>query len=81
MSALMSGPGAAVPGFISSALHRTLDGTKVVVYSQWSSKEAGESLKGRAELKPYMLKAIELASMTPTMYEVTGTFTGLDYKP
>ena len=81
MAAVMSGPGAAVPGFISAALHRSLDGTKVVVYSQWSSKEAGEALKGMVELRPYIMKAMELASMTPMVYEVADTFIGVDYKP
>jgi len=80
MSALMAGPGKSVPGFISSALHRSLDGTKVVVYSQWSSKEAGESLKDIDELRPYAKQWMELSTMTPVIYEVTGTFFGPDYK-
>jgi heme-degrading monooxygenase HmoA len=80
MSSLMSGPGKSVPGFIASALHRSLDGTKVVVYSQWSTKEAGQSLKDIEELRPYGKQAMELASMTPVMYEVADTFIGLDFK-
>jgi hypothetical protein len=34
MSSLMSDPGKYVPGFIASALHRSLDGTKVEIYGQ-----------------------------------------------
>jgi quinol monooxygenase YgiN len=28
-----------VPGFISAALHRSVDGTKVTMYAQWKSAE------------------------------------------
>lgn len=49
MSSLMSGPGKSVPGFVASALHRGLDGTEVVVYSQGSSIEAGQSLRDIVE--------------------------------
>jgi heme-degrading monooxygenase HmoA len=80
MSSLMSGPGKNVPGFIASALHRSHDGTKVVVYSQWSTKEAGESLRDIEELRPYAMQAMQYASMTPVMYEVADTFVGPDYK-
>jgi len=80
MSSVMSGPGKSVPGFISAALHRSLDGTKVVVYSQWTSKEAGASLAQIEELKPFGKQAMEIASMTPVMYEVAETFIGPDYK-
>lgn len=76
----MSGPGASVPGFIATGLHKSLDSTKVTVYSQWSSKEAGAALGKMDELKPYMKQAMELASMIPVVYEVAGTFTGPDYE-
>jgi quinol monooxygenase YgiN len=79
MSALMSRPGKSVPGFIASALHRNLDGTKVVVYSQWSSKEAGASVRNIEKINPYMMQAMEISSMTPVIYEVADTFTGPDY--
>lgn len=52
---------------------------KVVVYSQWTSKEAGTSLSQIEELKPYAKQAMEIASMTPVMYEVADTFIGPDY--
>ena len=52
----------------------------MVVYSQWSSKEAGESLKDIDELRPYAKQWMELSTMTPVIYEVTGTFFGPDYK-
>ncbi len=28
-----------MPGFISAALHRSLDGTKVTMYGQWESED------------------------------------------
>jgi len=80
MSSVMSGPGKSVPGFIASALHRSLDGTKVVVYSQWSSKEAAAVLSTMEEIKPYMKQAFEISSFAPGVYEVANTFVGPDYK-
>ncbi len=33
------------PGFISSTLHRSFDGTKVTMYAQWQSVEHYESMR------------------------------------
>jgi hypothetical protein len=33
------------PGFVSSTLHRSLDGTKVTMYAQWRSAEDYESMR------------------------------------
>ncbi len=33
-----------IPGFIASNFHRSLDGMRVVNYSQWESKEAFEAV-------------------------------------
>lgn len=76
----MSTPGKSVPGFIALALHRSLDGTKVVVNSQYSTQEAGQSLRDTEELTPYGKQAKELASITPVMYEVADMFTGPDLR-
>jgi len=82
MSFVMSGPGKSVPSFISAALHRSLDGnlTKLVVYIRWTSKGARTSLRRIEELKRYAKQAMEIASMTPIMYEVADTFIAPDYK-
>jgi hypothetical protein len=61
----MSGPGKSIPGFIASALHRSVDDTKVVVYNQWSGKAAGASLAKMEEMKPFMKQAFEISTMVP----------------
>ncbi|NBC69419.1 antibiotic biosynthesis monooxygenase [Paenibacillus sacheonensis] len=62
------------PGFISCALHRSLDGTKVTMYAQWRSKEDYEAMRGDPRPLPYLQEALTIAKFEPCMYEVVGTF-------
>ena len=39
------------PGFISSALHRSVDGTKVTMYAQWRTIEDYEAMLTRAHAR------------------------------
>src|SRR5580700_1440341 len=57
------------PGFISSILHRGLDGTKVTMYAQWRSVENPAPL-------PYLQQALAIARFEPGMYEVVEIFSG-----
>jgi len=34
-----------LPGFLSASIHRSLDGTRVVNYAQWRSKEDFEAMR------------------------------------
>jgi quinol monooxygenase YgiN len=63
-----------VKGFISSSLHRSIDGTKVTMYAQWSNMEAYQSMRNNATASPYLDDALKIASFSPGMYEVVETF-------
>ena len=62
------------PGFLSSTLHRSLDGTKVTMYAQWSSREAYEAMRGDPGPLPFLTEALTIATFEPGMYEVVETF-------
>jgi len=66
------------PGFISSSLHRSLDGTKVVMYAQWRSIEDYEAMRRNPAPLPYLQQALALATFEPGMYEVVETFSPSD---
>ncbi len=60
-----------MPGFLSANIHKSLDGTRVVNYAQWRSKEDFEAMRASPEAKPHMQKAAELAErFEPTLYRV-----------
>ena len=61
-------------GFVASALHRSLDGTKVTMYAQWQSIEDYEAMRGDPAPMPYLREALTLASFEPARYEVVETF-------
>ncbi|HXN75956.1 MAG TPA: antibiotic biosynthesis monooxygenase family protein [Gemmatimonadaceae bacterium] len=63
------------PGFISSSLHRSLDGTKVVMYAQWRSVEDYRAIRENPAPLPYLQQALALARFEPGMYEVVETYT------
>jgi heme-degrading monooxygenase HmoA len=63
-----------MPGFISSVLHRSIDGTKVTMYAQWRSLEDYQKMRNNVEAAPYLEKALTIAKFDPGMYEVVKTF-------
>jgi|SRR5580704_7325337 len=62
------------PGFISAALHRSLDGTKVTMYSQWRRIEDYEAMRRDPTPLPYLQEALTIAKFEPGMYEVVEAF-------
>ena len=62
------------PGFISAVLHRSLDGTKVTMYAQWTSREAYEGMRNDSATRHYFERALAIARFEPGMYEVVQTF-------
>lgn len=61
-----------MPGFVSANIHKSVDGTKVVNYAQWESREAFEDMLQNPEAAPHMKEAAELAmSFEPHLYEVS----------
>jgi heme-degrading monooxygenase HmoA len=63
------------PGFISSSLHRSLDGSKVAMYAQWRTIEDYEAMRRDPAPLPYFKEALTIATFEPGMYEVAETFT------
>lgn len=63
-----------VTGFISSSLHRSLDGTKVTMYAQWRSMEDYQNMRNNTTASPYLEQALTFATFEPGMYEVVETF-------
>jgi quinol monooxygenase YgiN len=62
------------PGFVSSSLHRSLDGAKVTMYAQWRSKEDYESMRRDPGPRPFLEEALTFATLEPGMYEIVRTF-------
>jgi quinol monooxygenase YgiN len=62
------------PGFISSTLHRSLDGTKVTMYAQWNSVEDYEAMRRDPGPLPFLQEAITVAKFEQGIYEVVRTF-------
>jgi quinol monooxygenase YgiN len=62
------------PGFISASLHRSLDGTKVVMYAQWRSIADYQAMREDPAPRPYLQQALALAKFEPGMYEVVETY-------
>ncbi len=61
-----------LPGFVSANIHKSFDGTKVVNYAQWESREAFEAMLENPEAAPHMKEAAEIAvSFEPHLYEVS----------
>jgi len=61
-------------GFISSSLHRGLDGTKVTMYAQWRSMEDYQAMRADPAPIPFLAEAMKLAKFEPGAYEVAETF-------
>ena len=64
------------PGFISSSLHRSLDGTKVTMYAQWRSVEDYQAMRENPAPLPYLQQALAIARFEPGIYEVVEIFSG-----
>jgi quinol monooxygenase YgiN len=69
------------PGFISSSLHRSLDGTKVTMYAQWRSVEDYQAMRVNPAPLPYLQQALAIARFEPGMYEVVKVFSGNRSEP
>jgi quinol monooxygenase YgiN len=57
-------------GFISANLHRSLDGTKVVNYAQWQSREAFQAMLQDPQAAPLLQELSEIAAPAPVLCEV-----------
>jgi len=56
-------------GYVSANLHRSLDGTRVVNYAQWRSRDQLEAMLRSAEAQEHMQAAAALATnVEPHLY-------------
>jgi quinol monooxygenase YgiN len=62
------------PGFISASLHRSLDGTKVTMYSQWRSLADYQAMRRDPGPAPYLQEALTIAKFEPGIYQVVESF-------
>jgi hypothetical protein len=57
-------------GFISASIHKSYDGTKVVNYAQWKTREDFEAMTRNPNAIPHMKAAAALARFDPILCEV-----------
>jgi|SRR6185503_16039691 quinol monooxygenase YgiN len=62
------------PGFLSSSLHRSFDGTKVTMFAQWRSIEDYEVMRRDPGPRPFLEEALTIAKFEPGIYEIVRTF-------
>jgi heme-degrading monooxygenase HmoA len=62
-----------LPGFVSANLHRSLDGTRVVNYAQWRSREDFEAMLKNPEAGVHMGAVARIAAFEPHLYTVDYT--------
>jgi len=67
-----------VPGFVSATIHRSLDGTKVVNYAQWDSREAFDAMLRNPEVGGYLRELAEISTPAPVLCEVVSVHHGGD---
>ena len=63
-------------GFISANVHRGLDGTKVLNYVQWRSKDAFQSVFNNKEFMRLYSQIKELGHPEPITYEIVHAVRG-----
>src|SRR6201986_3279122 len=62
------------PGFISSTLHRSIDGAKVTMVATWRSAEDYQAMRQDPRPLPFLQEALTFATFEPGMYEIVRTF-------
>jgi heme-degrading monooxygenase HmoA len=67
-----------LPGFVSASIHRSLDGTKVVNYAQWRSKQDFEAMQHDPQARPHMEAAAALARFEPILCEVAESISRIE---
>ena len=66
------------PGFISSTLHRSLDGTKVAMYARWRSIDDYQAMRNDPRPRAFLEEALSIAKFEPGIYEVVRSFLPVD---
>jgi quinol monooxygenase YgiN len=58
------------PGFVSAAIHKSLDGTHVVNYAQWRSAADWDAMRQNASAQEHMQAAYAMADVEGHLYDV-----------
>lgn len=58
------------PGFVSASIHRSFDGTKVINYAQWETREAFTAMFRNPQANAHMSKLAEIGTPDPMLCEV-----------
>jgi heme-degrading monooxygenase HmoA len=64
-----------IPGFVSASFHKSLDGTRVVNYAQWESREAFERVMQNGEARKRMVLAQQIGQTDGHFYTVSAVVT------
>jgi quinol monooxygenase YgiN len=64
-------------GFLSSTLHRSLDGSKVTMHAEWRSIEDYQAMREDPRPLDLFKAALAFATFDPGIYEVVRTFSPL----
>jgi heme-degrading monooxygenase HmoA len=59
-----------LPGFVSASIHRSLDGTKVINYAQWESREAFAAMFDDPQASAQLKELAEIGTPDPVLSEV-----------
>jgi len=68
-----------LPGFVSAALHRSVDGRRVTMYAQWASAQDYENyqaVRSSSGVSPEVAEILAIARFEPATYEVVKVFAG-----
>lgn len=58
-------------GYISASFHKSMDGRRVVNYTQWRSPSDIEALRSKPEVQEYFARVGALAKFEPIVCEVS----------
>jgi antibiotic biosynthesis monooxygenase (ABM) superfamily enzyme len=64
-----------LPGFVSANVHRSFDGTKVVNYAQWQTREAFQAMLANPDARPWLEQLAEVGAPAPVVCEVVSPTT------
>jgi len=59
-----------LPGFISASIHRSDDGTKVINYAQWESRDAFAAMFGDPQAQAHLAQLSEIGTPDPAICDV-----------
>ena len=62
-----------LPGFISANVHRSFEGTRIVGYAQWNTKESYQAVYTNLDVKPILDEIKKISKFSWNLYDVVYT--------